>query len=210
MTNSVIENIRCSLERKELGLLGQRPAIYPSRQPGTKSEEIDRFLDEINKISGVAQKLERENILCALESLVSANGVRKATVWQTARFEQLGIENILNHLGVDVIPSTAEKHQIALCDLGITEADFLLPETGTLVLNSSAEKPRVTSLLPKIHLAIVHSGMLRTDLHQIFGEISVPPNYLVFITGPSRTADIELTVTLGVHGPKVLYVWMID
>jgi len=134
MTNSVIENIRCSLERKELGLLGQRPAIYPSRQPGTKSEEIDRFLDEINKISGVAQKLERENILCALESLVSANGVRKATVWQTARFEQLGIENILNHLGVDVIPSTAEKHQIALCDLGITEADFLLPETGTLVL----------------------------------------------------------------------------
>ena len=97
---------------------------------------------------------------------------------------------------------------MALCDLGITEADYLLPETGTIVLHSSAEMPRAVSLLPRIHLAIVRPEMLRPDMHQVFAE-SRDCNYLVFITGPSRTADIELTTTLGVHGPKELFVWIL-
>ena len=92
---------------------------------------------------------------------------------------------------------------MAQCDLGNTEADYLLPETGTLVLKSSAQEPRAVSLLPRIHLAIVRPAMLRADLHQVFAE-SKTQRYIVFITGPSRTADIELTVTLGVHGPKNL------
>jgi L-lactate dehydrogenase complex protein LldG len=121
----------------------------------------------------------------------------------------LGITEILNSLGVELIHPNADKHEMALCDLGITEADFLLSETGTLVLRSSAEKPRAVSLLPRIHLAIVRPEMLRADMHQVFAEAK-DQHYLVFITGPSRTADIELTVTLGVHGPKSLYVWMIS
>ena len=98
---------------------------------------------------------------------------------------------------------------MAQCDLGVTEADYLLPETGTLVLRSSAEKPRGVSLLPRVHLAVVRPEMLRADMHQVFAEAK-DSHYLVFITGPSRTADIELTVTLGVHGPKNLYVWMVN
>ena len=109
---------------------------------------------------------------------------------------------------MDLVSPNADKHEMAKCDLGITEADFLLPETGTLVLRSSAEKPRAVSLLPRVHLAIVRAEMLRADMHQVFAEAK-DKNYLVFITGPSRTADIELTTTLGVHGPKNLYVWMV-
>jgi L-lactate dehydrogenase complex protein LldG len=51
--------------------------------------------------------------------------------------------------------------------------------------------------------------MLRPDMHQVFAEAK-DSNYLVFITGPSRTADIELTVTLGVHGPKNLFTWVVQ
>ena len=91
---------------------------------------------------------------------------------------------------------------------GQCEADFILPVTETLVLRSSSEKLRAVSLLPRVHLAIVRPEMLRADMHQVFDEVKAS-NYLVFMTGPSRTADIELTVTLGVHGPQNLYVWMI-
>ena len=144
-----------------------------------------------------------------MKALVQEQNIRKATVWETPHLRRLGIAEILNSLGVDLVSPHASKHEMALCDLGITEADFLLPETGTLVLYSSAQKPRAVSLLPRVHLVIVRPEFLRADLHQVFAEAK-DHHYLVFITGPSRTADIELTVTLGVHGPKNLYVWMLD
>jgi L-lactate dehydrogenase complex protein LldG len=206
MTNPVIDNIRRSLGRTEQTPLSLRPAIYPARQP--EAADAERFLDEVRKLSGVAQKLTPDSVSDALKSLVAEQNIRKATVWNTPRLQQLQITNYLSSLGVDLVSPTADKHEMALCDLGITAADYLLPETGTLVLKSSVEQPRAVSLLPRIHLAIVNPQMLRPDMHQVFAEAK-DSNYLVFITGPSRTADIELTVTLGVHGPKNLYVWML-
>jgi L-lactate dehydrogenase complex protein LldG len=209
MTNPVIDNIRRSLGRTAQTPLSLRPAIYESRQADSVDAEIECFLAEVRKLSGVAQKLAPESVSEALKSLVAENGIRKATLWHSPLFEQLGLEQTLRSLGVDLVSPTADKHEMALCDLGVTEADYLLPETGTLVLRSSAEQPRAVSLLPRIHLAIVRPEMLRSDLHQVFAEAK-DSHYLVFITGPSRTADIELTVTLGVHGPKNLYVWMLS
>jgi len=209
MNNTVIENIRSSLGRTEQTPLSLRPAIYESRQPESADSEIEYFLDEVRKLSGVAQRLSPENVAATLKSLVAENNIHKATLWYSPVFEQLGIESVLLSLGVDIVSPTADKHEMALCDLGITEADYLLPETGTLVLRSSAEQPRAVSLLPRIHLAIVRPEMLRPDLYQVFAEAK-NSHYIVFITGPSRTADIELTVTLGVHGPKNLFVWMLE
>ena len=214
MTNPVIENIRRSLGRMaqisslQGAPLSPRPAIHESRQPAAADSEIERFLEEIKKLSGVGQKLSAPEIDAGLKTLVEEQNIRKATAWETPYLRQLGISEILNSLGVELVSPTASKHEMALCDLGITEADYLLPETGTLVLHSSAEKPRGVSLLPRVHLAIVRPEMLRLDMHQVFAEAK-DRHYLVFITGPSRTADIELTVTLGVHGPKNLYVWMV-
>jgi len=207
MTNPIIENIRRSLGRTDQTPLSLRPAIYESRQPESVDSEIERFLGEIKKLSGVGQKLSILEIESALRTLVAEQNIRTATIWDTAYLKQLGIAEILQNLGVEFISPNADKHAMSKCDLGITEADFILPETGTLVLHSSAEKPRGVSLLPRVHLAIVRPEMLRADMHQVFAEVK-GSHYLVFITGPSRTADIELTVTLGVHGPKNLYVWM--
>ena len=209
MTNPVIENVRRALGRTAQPPLNLRPAIYESRLPESVESEIERFLGEIKKLSGVSQKLSPSEIDSALKTLVEEQNIHKATVWETPHLRQVGITEILNSLGVELVSPNANKHEMALCDLGITEADFILPETGTIALYSSAEKPRAVSLLPRVHLAIVRPEMLRPDMHQVFAEAK-DGNYLVFITGPSRTADIELTVTLGVHGPKNLYVWMIE
>jgi L-lactate dehydrogenase complex protein LldG len=208
MSNPVIENIRRSLDRTAPSPLDPRPAIYASRQPESVDAEIERFLNEVGLLSGAGQRLAPSEIANALKILVSECNVRKATFWHTPLFEQLGIQKTLLDLGVDIVSPVASKHDMALCDLGITEADYLLPETGTLVLRSSAERSRAVSLLPRMHLAIVRPSMLRADMHEVFAEAK-DSHYLVFITGPSRTADIELTVTLGVHGPKSLHVWML-
>lgn len=207
MSNPVIENIRRSLGRTAQMPIDPRPDIYESRRPASSDSEVERFLEEIRKLSGVAQKLSLPELDSALKTLVTEQNIHKATVWETPHLRQLGITEILNSMGVELVSPNASKYEMASCDLGITEADYLLPETGTLVLRSSAEKPRAVSLLPRIHLAIVRSGMLRADMHQVFAEAK-NQHYLVFITGPSRTADIELTVTLGVHGPRNLYVWL--
>ena len=207
MTNPILDNIRQSLGRTAQTSLSLRPAIYEPRLPESLDSEIERFLNEVKKLSGVSQKLTSSDINSSLKTLVTEQNIRKATVWNTPHLQQLQITNCLSALGVELVSPNADKHDMALCDLGITEADFLLPETGTLVLRSSAEKPRAVSLLPRIHLAIVHPDMLRSDMHQVFAEAK-NSNYIVFITGPSRTADIELTVTLGVHGPKNSYVWL--
>jgi L-lactate dehydrogenase complex protein LldG len=208
MTNPVIDTIRRSLGRTAETPLGPRPAIYEPRQPESLNSEVECFLDEVRQLSGVAQKLPQSDIAFALKTLVAEQNIHKATVWKTAHLGQLGITEILHALGVDLVSPNAGKHEMALCDLGVTEADYLLAETGTLVLRSSAEKPRAVSLLPRVHLAIVRPELMRADLHQVFAEAK-DSHYLVFITGPSRTSDIELTVTLGMHGPKNLYVWML-
>jgi L-lactate dehydrogenase complex protein LldG len=209
MTTPVIENIRRSLGRTAQSSIAPRPQSHPPRQGNGLEAEAETFLKEVEKLSGVADRLSPSDMDSALKKLVEEQNVRKATAWDTPYLRQLGITEILNSLGVELVPPNADKHEMALCDLGITEADYLLPETGTLVLHSDRTKPRGVSLLPRVHLAIVRPDMLRADMHQVFAEAR-DHHYLVFITGPSRTADIELTVTLGVHGPKNLYVWMID
>jgi L-lactate dehydrogenase complex protein LldG len=155
------------------------------------------------------KKLSPSKIEPAIKTLITEQNIRKATIWNTPYLNQVQITNSLSSLGVELVSPNTRKHEMAFCDLGITKADDLLPETGTLVLKSSVEKPRAVSLLPRIHLAIVRPELLCIDMHQVFAEAK-DSNYLVFITGPSRTADIELTATLGVHGPKNSFVWMME
>jgi L-lactate dehydrogenase complex protein LldG len=207
MTSPVVENVRRALGRTADSPLTPRPGIHEARQAGSIAIEIETFLNEIKKLSGVGRNLLPSQIDSELKALIQEQNIRRATVWETPRLKLLGIAETLNALGVELVSPNADKYEMATCDLGVTEAEYLLPETGTLVLQSSAGKPRAVSLLPRVHLAIVGPEMLRADMHQVFAEAR-ERHYLVFITGPSRTADIELTVTLGVHGPRNLYVWM--
>ena len=208
MTNPVLENIRRSLGRTDRSPVGLRPAIYTPRQPQPVGAERALFFDELQKLSGVGAEISPAEVAAKLKELVETQQIKKATLWHTSLIEKLGFEETLRTLGVELVPENAPKAELALCDLGITEADYILPETGTIVLHASAEMPRATSLLPRVHLALSTPAMLRPDLHQVFAEGKMN-NYMAFISGPSRTADIELTTALGVHGPKDLYVWMV-
>lgn len=91
-------------------------------------------------------------------------------------------------------------------DAGVTAADWGLAETGSLVLLSGPAQERLLSLLPPVHVAVLGEDRILTDLDALFDRLDDVPAALTFITGPSRTADIEQTLTPGVHGPGVVHV----
>ncbi len=96
----------------------------------------------------------------------------------------------------------------ARADAGLTSADAALAETGTIVLTSGPGKSRLASLLPPVHMALVPTAVLTTDLFTWTASFNrqrlpqSPPTNLNFISGPSKTADIEQIMAVGVHGPK--------
>jgi L-lactate dehydrogenase complex protein LldG len=209
MTQGVINSVRKALGRSVNSPLVPYAGEYVPRNAGRVELELDLFLKEISVLSGLGQRVTAAGVANAMQSLVNEERVRKAVVWPTSRLSALGIVEVLRDAGIELVSPFADKHAMAECDLGVTEADFVLPETGTLGLYASPDRPRAVSLLPRVHLAIVSPTSLRADLHHVLGEAKSAPN-LVLITGPSRTADIELTITLGVHGPRSLYVWIVQ
>ncbi|HEX2269069.1 MAG TPA: LUD domain-containing protein [Pyrinomonadaceae bacterium] len=106
----------------------------------------------------------------------------------------------------DAPPATKDLFKY---DAGITMAQAGIAETGTLVLDSSVERNRLVSLVPPVHIAILDASRIYQTLGETLAALQngeqVSPA-ITFITGPSRTADIELTLAIGVHGPQELYV----
>ena len=105
------------------------------------------------------------------------------------------------------------KRVLLECGIGVTSADYALADTGTLVLMSGGEQHRLISLLPPVHVCLLTPTRIFPSLTQLLAHVGdqfysrkTPPQALTCITGPSRTADIEQTITMGVHGPKSLHV----
>ncbi|CAN5116985.1 hypothetical protein BH20ACT8_BH20ACT8_04000 [soil metagenome] len=94
-------------------------------------------------------------------------------------------------------------------DVGVTGAVAAIAETGTLVLAATADTPRRTSLVPPVHIAVVPLSRLvatYADGVDAISRLDPPPSSIHLITGPSRSADIELNLVRGVHGPRDVHV----
>ena len=97
--------------------------------------------------------------------------------------------------------------------MGITSAPFALASTGTLVMLSNDEEQRLVSLLPPAHIAVIPASRILVNLDELFVRMPFPADItsaLVFITGPSRTADIEQILVRGVHGPGEVHVVIVE
>ena len=135
---------------------------------------------------------------------------RRVAVSDAEGLERL-VRLIAVELEVTTMPSTADLFNI---DIGITTAQGAIAETGTLILDSSRERNRLISLVPPVHIAIVSASEIYSTLGEalsvLHNDKQSVSSVLTFVTGPSRTADIELTLTIGVHGPQELYVIILD
>ncbi len=127
---------------------------------------------------------------------------------------------LLRECGVTSLPSirsglTGRAELRELCStaaVGITSADYCLADTGTLVMLASEQNPRLISLLPPVHVAVVSRQSMLSGLDELFSTVPLPAEQassMVLITGPSRTADIEQILVRGVHGPGEIHVVVI-
>jgi L-lactate dehydrogenase complex protein LldG len=115
--------------------------------------------------------------------------------------------------GIGFIREGLRSH-LAGIDIGLTTADYGIAETGTLVLDSSSEEVRLTTMISEVHVAVLPLSRIRPTAFDLETELSdrfkMSPNYFAFITGASRTADIERVLALGVHGPLELHILLLS
>ena len=103
---------------------------------------------------------------------------------------------------------------LAGCDAAITLCDHLIARTGTIVLSSQQLSGRTSSVYAPIHICIAYTHQLVFDISDSLAafkaESDALPSMISYATGPSRTADIEKTLVVGVHGPKEVYCFLVD
>jgi L-lactate dehydrogenase complex protein LldG len=107
------------------------------------------------------------------------------------------------------------KTDLANCDVSITGCESLVARTGSIVMSSAQASGRNTSVYAPIHICIAYTNQLVYDIKDALQAAKDKyganfPSLLTFATGPSRTADIEKTLVVGVHGPKEVYVFLIE
>lgn len=129
--------------------------------------------------------------------------------------ERIGLQKRLDKNGISYVTETsdAEFRRTAIeAGIGVSGVDYALADTGTLVLLAGKGQARSISLLPPVHIAIVKPDQIVSGLDDLFQLLRFErdddhlSSAVTFITGPSRTADIELTLVIGVHGPQELHV----
>jgi len=199
-------NILARLRAARRGAVPDRPDWTP---PAYGPDRLARFRAMLEAVHGEVIEVTSATWTERLRTLLAERGVTTAMA-----APDLGLDAAWAGRGPEVVaydrPVEAMKDRLVHdIQAGITRARAGIAETGTLVLWPDAAEPRLLSLLPPLHVALLRLGTLADNLSALMAEqnwaAGLPTN-LLLISGPSKTADIEQTLAYGVHGPKELVV----
>ena len=105
------------------------------------------------------------------------------------------------------------KERVFTVEAGITSTAGAIAETGALILWPTEKEPRLMSIVPPLHIAVLQADKIHNSLSEVIQKENWPakmPTNVVLVSGPSKTADIEMTLAFGVHGPKELIVLILE
>lgn len=146
-----------------------------------------------------------------LENICKEKGVRRLLVPHG-----LNIHPAWDSLVIEPFDRSIESFKRTLftgIDAGLTVADCGLADTGVLAQRSSPQQPRTLSLVPPVHFCLINVNRLYPNLPAALegeGWAATMPSNLIFISGPSKTADIQQTLAYGAHGPKEMIVFLVE
>lgn len=186
-------------------------------------KHISLFEQELHALDARLVRTARADAAETVRTLLHELGAGVAALGSDTLLEGLGLAEVLenDHFGLITPPSAdwsddeAEEWIAALAgaDAGITSALGASAETGTLLLPPHHPDERAVSLVPPVHIALLERGQLVDDIGALFRlweEKGPVQGSAVMVTGPSRTADIEKELVLGVHGPGTLVVVLVE
>lgn len=139
------------------------------------------------------------------------------TIFQKEKITQTLIPSTLENLDFSIStltynkPMEELKNELFQIECGVLEADYGVANLGVIALTSSQTQPRLLSLITQYCIILLKKEKILSNLSEVFSNIKkqypdILPSNILFIAGPSRTADIELQVVFGVHGPQKVYV----
>ena len=209
-------------------LVGILPTIPPE-------ELLSKFEAELSKVAGVAHRAaSRQDLEETLKAILSHANATSVVLSRNPLLAELNIQALLRAWGKSVSvwqPAGARDAPVGenaslrvfaeasfAATVGITGVEFALAETGSLVVTSWTEGVQLASLAPPVHVALYRRSQLVASLDEVLERLPVAPwpeqpvpgRSVVFITGTSRTADIEQILIRGVHGPGELHAILVE
>lgn len=214
-----LNNIKEKIKSARLPEAEDATPASPQMPTFDPAELVDQFQQELEAVSGQFHMVQSaDEALRVIGEIFEEHEAQRYIGWDDQVLPINGVHDYLHNQRyirlATKLPHAVEdrtKAQAALAEasIGITGAQGGLADTGSIVVTTGAGQGRMASLLPMVHIALLtvdqlhptmaHFVQANPDIHQTVSNVTI-------ITGPSRTADIEQTLTLGVHGPGLLHV----
>ncbi|MGI8951939.1 MAG: LutC/YkgG family protein [Chitinophagaceae bacterium] len=173
-------------------------------QPSTKEPELE-FAENFSALLGKFSFCINEK-----ELTEQLNSLIKARNWNKIFCNEKKLKDDLKKIGFDFSYTTDLKN----CDASITTCEQLIARTGSIVLSSAQPSGRTVSVYAPVHICVAYTNQLVYDIKEALLNVKEKyvqlPSLITLATGPSRTADIEKTLVVGVHGPKEVFCFLVE
>ncbi|MCF8566255.1 LUD domain-containing protein [Alicyclobacillus tolerans] len=193
------------------------PGFWQDYRLADVQQRIAKFQEELEKLGGQAKVyVSLESMQEGLADLLEQLQPEKIGCWNERALEEFQLSSVLagrqTQYWDGAKDPSALVSEFASVDVGITGADFAIADTGTIAVVANGNQGRSVSLLPSVHIAIVKSSSICTRMGEVLAEVakmqaddSTRSSSINFITGPSRSSDIENDLSIGVHGPAAVF-----
>lgn len=174
--------------------------------------KITRFVENFATLGGEIELFDSPSLLLdGLNDFLTELSPRQVGAWGNEAEWPIDVETVLNRWDALRWNETT-PHDFASVQVSITSCTYAIADTGTLVMKSNPFQGRSAHILPLVHVVVMTKGQLRLRLGEVFTELnqSEPlPASVHFVSGPSRSSDIENDQSIGVHGPARVVVFMV-
>jgi L-lactate utilization protein LutC len=220
--HKLIANLRDALEHPAAGAhngAAAAPVAVPTTKAARRVELASQFARELQAVGGyfLGTPTPKE-IVARVRAVATKLDADSVAVGAGILTDDAPIVNALELAGITVIRTAAcaddaaraeLRDKLARCDFAVIEADYAIAATGTLVMLATPERPSSLTLVPPVNVILVSADRILPDLAaalEAIGPAAIANHRLALVTGPSRTADIEKRIVLGVHGPREVHV----